>query len=51
MSRFLGQSVRGVQRIVDQPIELEVGIRPALDRGETRMVVMADELVISDTAA
>jgi hypothetical protein len=50
MSRFIGQSVRGVHRIADHRIEAEIGLRLELDHGEVRILNLGDELVITDAA-
>ncbi|MGJ6970219.1 hypothetical protein ACSDR0_51105, partial [Streptosporangium sp. G11] len=50
MSRFIGQSIRAVHRIIDHRIETEIGLRLELDRGEVRILNLDDELVITDTA-
>jgi hypothetical protein len=50
MSRFIGQSIRAVHRIIDHRIQAEIGLRLELDHGEVRILNLADELVITDTA-
>ncbi|MBE1593279.1 hypothetical protein ACFPOI_21680 [Nonomuraea angiospora] len=50
MSRFIGQSIRAVHRIIDHRIETEIGLRLELDHGEVRILNLGDELVITDTA-
>lgn len=50
MSRFIGQSIRAVHRIIDHRIETEIGLRLELDHGEVRILNLGDDLVITDTA-
>ncbi|MGV9386645.1 hypothetical protein ACWDRB_63345 [Nonomuraea sp. NPDC003707] len=50
MSRFIGQSIRAVHRIIDHRIETEIGLRLELDYGEVRVLNLGDDLVITDTA-
>ncbi|MFI6739902.1 hypothetical protein ACIBI9_43860 [Nonomuraea sp. NPDC050451] len=50
MSRFIGQPIRAVHRIIDHRIETEIGLRLELDHGEVRILNLGDELVITDTA-
>ncbi|WP_345581083.1 hypothetical protein [Nonomuraea rosea] len=50
MSRFIGQSIQAVHRIIDHRIETEIGLRLELDHDEVRILNLGDELVITDTA-